>query len=98
MTTAGVAADLMSLDDEAPASPPHASGYAPPAPAAAADLLDLAPTAADGGTMAELPAPGQLRPVVVIGPSGVGKGTLIARLMEHHGDRFGFTVRACRLC
>jgi hypothetical protein len=33
-----------------------------------------------------------LKPVVIIGPSGVGKGTLIARFMDRHGAHFGFTV------
>ena len=35
-----------------------------------------------------------LDPLVVCGPSGVGKGTIIARYMENLGgkDRFGFTV------
>ncbi|PNW80088.1 hypothetical protein CHLRE_08g377350v5 [Chlamydomonas reinhardtii] len=30
--------------------------------------------------------------LVVCGPSGVGKGTLIGRLMAEHGDKFGFSV------
>jgi guanylate kinase len=35
-----------------------------------------------------------LDPLVVCGPSGVGKGTIIAKYMEEYGgkDRFGFTV------
>ncbi|KAG6381512.1 guanylate kinase [Boletus reticuloceps] len=32
------------------------------------------------------------RPLVVFGPSGVGKGTLIARLFGDHPDKFGFSV------
>ena len=32
------------------------------------------------------------RPVVVCGPSGVGKGTLISRLLNDHPDLFGFSV------
>jgi guanylate kinase len=32
------------------------------------------------------------RPVVVCGPSGVGKGTLIGRLLNDHPDQFGFSV------
>ena len=32
------------------------------------------------------------RPLVVVGPSGVGKGTLIAELNKKHPDRFGFSV------
>jgi guanylate kinase len=31
-------------------------------------------------------------PIVVCGPSGVGKGTLIAKLMGLAGHRFGFSV------
>lgn len=36
--------------------------------------------------------PGGPRPVVICGPSGVGKGTLIAKLMEAHPGAFGFSV------
>jgi hypothetical protein len=32
------------------------------------------------------------QPVVVCGPSGVGKGTLIGRLMVEHPALFGFSV------
>ena len=32
------------------------------------------------------------KPVVVVGPSGVGKGTLLGRLLREHPDRFGFSV------
>ncbi|KAL4874229.1 P-loop containing nucleoside triphosphate hydrolase protein [Aspergillus karnatakaensis] len=32
------------------------------------------------------------RPIVISGPSGVGKGTLIQRLFDTHPDTFGFTV------
>jgi hypothetical protein len=32
------------------------------------------------------------RPVVVCGPSGVGKGTLIGKLMQTHAAQFGFSV------
>lgn len=31
-------------------------------------------------------------PIVICGPSGVGKGTLINKLMEQHPERFGFSV------
>ena len=34
----------------------------------------------------------QQRPVVVCGPSGVGKGTLLNRLIAEHPDAFGFSV------
>ena len=48
--------------------------------------------AADGGeaepAAAAAPAP---VPLVVCGPSGVGKGTLIARLQANHPARFGFS-------
>ncbi|KAF9245340.1 guanylate kinase [Melanogaster broomeanus] len=32
------------------------------------------------------------RPLVVFGPSGVGKGTLLKRLFEEFHDKFGFSV------
>jgi guanylate kinase len=32
------------------------------------------------------------QPVVMCGPSGVGKGTLIAKLMKEYPDKFGFAV------
>jgi len=34
----------------------------------------------------------QLKPVVITGPSGVGKGTLITRLLQEYPDNFGFSV------
>jgi len=34
----------------------------------------------------------RLRPVIITGPSGVGKGTLIARLRAEFPDAFGFSV------
>eukprot|EP00640_Fibrocapsa_japonica_P002997 CAMPEP_0113934000 /NCGR_PEP_ID=MMETSP1339-20121228/1348_1 /TAXON_ID=94617 /ORGANISM="Fibrocapsa japonica" /LENGTH=266 /DNA_ID=CAMNT_0000935601 /DNA_START=27 /DNA_END=827 /DNA_ORIENTATION=+ /assembly_acc=CAM_ASM_000762 len=32
------------------------------------------------------------KPLVIAGPSGVGKGTIIKRVMEHMPDKFGFCV------
>jgi len=32
------------------------------------------------------------KPIVICGPSGAGKGTLIAKVMEKHPKRFGFAV------
>lgn len=40
----------------------------------------------------QLEAAQRRRPVVICGPSGVGKGTLIGRLMKDHPDEFGFSV------
>ncbi|KAI0819658.1 guanylate kinase [Trametes gibbosa] len=38
------------------------------------------------------PAADVLRPLVISGPSGVGKSTLLKRLFADHPDRFGFSV------
>jgi len=34
----------------------------------------------------------QLRPVVVCGPSGVGKSTLLGKLLKDNPDKFGFSI------
>lgn len=46
---------------------------------------------ADGATADEAAAVG-LAPIVICGPSGVGKGTLLARLFQACGDRSGYAV------
>jgi len=33
-----------------------------------------------------------LRPVVVCGPSGVGKGTLLKKLFDEFPDQFGLSI------
>ena len=33
-----------------------------------------------------------LRPIIVVGPAGVGKSTLIAKLLEKYPDQFGFEI------
>lgn len=38
------------------------------------------------------PAEAGPRPLVICGPSGVGKGSLIGKLMAEHGGRCGFSV------
>ena len=38
------------------------------------------------------PSTGELVPLVICGPSGAGKGTLIKRLFETFKDKFGFSV------
>ena len=43
--------------------------------------------------------PDFLRPLIVSGPSGVGKGTLITRLFSDFPDKFAFSVsRTSLLC
>ncbi len=39
-----------------------------------------------------------LTPIVICGPSGVGKGTLISRLMQEHPGLFGFSVSHTTRC
>lgn len=41
---------------------------------------------------AKRPPKSMTRPLVVVGPSGVGKGTLIAMLQKEFPDKFGFSV------
>jgi guanylate kinase len=43
------------------------------------------------------PCPDFLRPLVISGPSGVGKSTLLQRLFSELPDKFGFSVSR-RLC
>ncbi|KAF8494256.1 guanylate kinase [Gautieria morchelliformis] len=38
------------------------------------------------------PRPDFLRPLVISGPSGTGKSTLLSRLFKEHPDKFGFSV------
>ncbi|KAK3318782.1 guanylate kinase [Apodospora peruviana] len=42
--------------------------------------------------MAPVPPPSNKRPLVISGPSGVGKGTLIKKLFNDHPDTFAFSV------
>jgi guanylate kinase len=37
-------------------------------------------------------APKLYKPLIVVGPSGVGKGTLITKFTELHKEKFGFSV------
>ncbi len=34
----------------------------------------------------------EYKPLVIVGPSGAGKGTLIAKLTQKYPERFGFSV------
>ena len=69
----------------APARQGRGAAESTPPEAAAADGGEAEPAAA---AAAAAPAP---VPLVVCGPSGVGKGTLIARLQANHPARFGFS-------
>lgn len=52
-------------------------------------ILQTKPVDVAGFVLQELH---RLPPLVIFGPSGVGKGTLIAKLQESFPDRFGFSV------
>lgn len=71
--------------------PRPAQETAPAAPEAPPPAL---PASAELPKAVEKPAApvDKLRPLVVVGPSGVGKGTLIQRLMAAFPGRFGFSV------
>ena len=58
---------------------------APPSPSRPAVRLQTQDTMVDLSSE-------RRRPVVICGPSGVGKGTLIARLQAEFPDEFGFSV------
>lgn len=51
------------------------------------ELLGKEVVAWSKGSVGESP-----RPVVICGPSGVGKGTLIGKLMKEYPNDFGFSV------
>jgi hypothetical protein len=51
------------------------------------ELLNMEVVAWSKGVTGKAP-----RPVVICGPSGVGKGTLIGKLMKDFPDSFGFSV------
>eukprot|EP00741_Cyanophora_paradoxa_P002413 tig00000076_g2338.t1 len=53
---------------------------------------EAAAAAEEEAAQAAAAAASGARPMVVCGPSGVGKGTLIQRLMARHPDSFGFAV------
>ena len=100
--------DMGGEDTAASTQQPSDAGLKPPMPdaasldatAATADTssqpeLDP-PTDADGqpsaGALVDTAEPVPHPPVVLMGPSGVGKGTLVKRLMAEYGDKFAFTV------
>lgn len=77
---AGVAARNFAADTRAVAA------AAPPASPPASQLHAL------DGRISALELQQRERPVVVCGPSGVGKGTLLGRLLADYPDQFGFSV------
>jgi Guanylate kinase len=99
------AADLIDVGG-APANAPAPGGSAPSAGGAdaTAGMLDPRVAGTEHNTTTETTdekhsaAPLVERadmarpPVVLMGPSGVGKGTLVKRLMSQHGDKLAFTV------
>ena len=51
-----------------------------------------APINSDGITSEMKEAWAKYRPLVIVGPSGAGKGTLIAKLTQKYPEKFGFSV------
>ncbi|WIA08042.1 hypothetical protein OEZ85_007512 [Tetradesmus obliquus] len=89
----------------AAAAAPAAVADAVAADAAAAEAPAAVPVLASAEAPAEVAAPadavlsavqmdlsGIRTPIVICGPSGVGKGTLIGKLMAQHPAKFGFSV------
>eukprot|EP00931_Biecheleriopsis_adriatica_P122444 TRINITY_DN97430_c0_g1_i1.p1 TRINITY_DN97430_c0_g1~~TRINITY_DN97430_c0_g1_i1.p1 ORF type:complete len:662 (+),score=162.49 TRINITY_DN97430_c0_g1_i1:16-2001(+) len=72
---------------------PRFPGLPMPTPKPAAQASDTAVTssALTNGVPKE-PSRGSFTPLVVVGPSGVGKGTLIGHLLKGFPERFGFSV------
>ena len=62
----------------------HAASAPPQSPAGKLASLDQ--------RVSRLELQQRMRPVVVCGPSGVGKGTLLSRLMSDYPDQYGFSV------
>ncbi len=58
-------------------------------PEATAESGSGAATATDSAAMNQAKTP---KALVIVGPSGVGKGTLISQLTAEHPEHFGFSV------
>jgi guanylate kinase len=52
----------------------------------------MAPSSQRNGRMEQGSVGERPLPTVICGPSGVGKGTLISKLMTEYPDKFGFAV------
>eukprot|EP00747_Dinoflagellata_sp_TGD_P196277 gnl/TRDRNA2_/TRDRNA2_66155_c0_seq1.p1 gnl/TRDRNA2_/TRDRNA2_66155_c0~~gnl/TRDRNA2_/TRDRNA2_66155_c0_seq1.p1 ORF type:complete len:675 (-),score=184.51 gnl/TRDRNA2_/TRDRNA2_66155_c0_seq1:58-2082(-) len=85
-----------ALTEATPVPGPRYAALAPPECAAVTNGVGHAEDAPKAkAAKAEKPKDAETQlppPLVICGPSGVGKGTLIKRLMETFPDKFGFSV------
>ena len=79
-------AGFLSRGVSAAEAPQRGPPSPPPSPPPSAQFADLE------RRVASLESEQRARPVVVCGPSGVGKGTLLGKLMKEYPDDFGFSV------
>lgn len=85
-------ASVPDSDDPFAAATPAAEEEETPKPASSTPDSAVAPATTVPSAAAVDDEGTDLRPLVIIGPSGVGKASVVGRFMARHAARFGFTV------